>query len=237
MGPYLRGFVPEPTTTRRYDYTMSPQRVFLIIALPVGLFIALLLPSWTGYDEFAHYSRALDIAGGSFFPVQNDQGTGSLIPAAYAEGTDLVILNYQAGNNPTNWAHISDLMKLRPDGRMMFVDTRATSASTPVAYVPAAAGMSVPVALEAPGIVVLWAGRLFSLAVYLALVFLAIRSAKRFRWTLAIVGLLPLNLALAASVSPDGLTIAAVLMTVAIWTRVEEREETPLQLALYLQPF
>ena len=110
-GTLASRFRPESTATRRYDESMSPQRIFLAVALPVGVFVALLLPSWTGYDEFAHYSRTVDIAGGSFFPVKNDQGTGSLSPAAYAEGTDLVILNYQAGNNPTNWAHVTDLTR------------------------------------------------------------------------------------------------------------------------------
>ena len=33
---------------------------------------------------------------------------------------------------------------------------------------------------------------------------------------------------MAASISPDGLTIAAVLLTVAMWTRVEGGEDVPL---------
>jgi len=143
---------------------MSPQRLLLAVGLPAGLLVALLLPPWTGYDEFSHYSRAVDIASGSILPEESTRGTGSLIPAAYTEGTDLVILNYRAGRNPINWDHVRDLMELRPDGREVFVDTRATSASTPVAYLPAVAGMTIPVAVKAPGIVVLWAGRLASLA-------------------------------------------------------------------------
>jgi len=207
---------------------MSPQRLLLAVGLPAGLLVALLLPPWTGYDEFAHYSRAVDIASGSILPEESTRGTGSLIPAAYTEGTDLVILNYRAGRNPVNWDHVRDLMELRPDGREVFVDTRATSASTPVAYLPAVAGMTIPVAVKAPGIVVLWAGRLASLAAYLALAWTAVRTAARFRWTLTIAALVPLNLTLAGSVSPDGLTIAALLCMVSIWTRVEDGEDPPL---------
>ena len=207
---------------------MSPQRLLLAVGLPAGLLVAFLLPPWTGYDEFSHYSRAVDIASGSILPEESNRGTGSLIPAAYTEGTDLVILNYRAGRNPINWGHLRNLMELRPDGREVFVDTRATSASTPVAYLPAVAGMTIPVAAKAPGIMVLWAGRLSSLAAYLALAWTAVRTAARFRWTLTIAALLPLNLTLAGSVSPDGLTIAAVLATVSIWTRVEDGEDPPL---------
>jgi len=207
---------------------MSPQRLLLAVGLPAGLLVALLLPPWTGYDEFSHYSRAVDIASGSILPEESTRGTGSLIPTAYTEGTDLVILNYRAGRNPINWDHVRDLMELRPDGREVFVDTRATSASTPVAYLPAVAGMTIPVAAKAPGIVVLWAGRLASLAAYLALAWAAVRTAARFRWTLTIAALVPLNLTLAGSVSPDGLTIAAILAMVSIWTRVEDGEDPPL---------
>ena len=113
----------------------------------------------------------------------------------------------------------------RPDGRTTFIDTRPTTASTPVAYLPAAAGAWVPVALDAPGLVVLWASRLASLAAYLAIAVVAVRSASAFRWSLAASALVPLNLALASSVSPDGLTIAAVLLAVSLWTRVEAGDE------------
>jgi hypothetical protein len=45
---------------------------------------------------------------------------------------------------------------------------------------------------------------------------------------LTIAALVPLNLTLAGSVSPDGLTIAAILAMVSIWTRVEDGEDPPL---------
>ena len=66
------------------------------------------------------------------------------------------------------------------------------------------------------------------LAAYMLLAAWAIRTAAAFRWSLAVAATIPLNLALAASVSPDGLTIAAVLLAVAMWTRVEGGEEVPL---------
>lgn len=207
---------------------MSPQRLLLLIGLPAGLLIAMLLPPWTGYDEFSHFSRAVDIASGSILPEESSRGTGSLIPTAYAEGPNLVIRNYQAGHNPINREHLHDLMKLRPDGREVFVDTRATSASTPVAFLPAVAGMAIPVTSDAPGVLVLWCGRLAALAAYLGLIYAAVRTATRFRWTLVIAALVPLNLTLAASVSPDGLTVAALLAMVSIWTRVEDDEEPSL---------
>ena len=196
--------------------------------MPLGLLIALLSPAWTAYDEFTHFARVVDIAQGNLEPDLKPEGVGSVIPAAYREATDEIIIDHQAGRPPWTPTSIRALLGHRPDGRTVFVDTRPTTASSPLGYLPAAVGSILPVALDAPGVIVLWAGRLGSLAAYMLLAAWAIRTAAAFRWSLAVAATIPLNLALAASVSPDGLTIAAVLLAVAMWTRVEGGEEVPL---------
>ena len=65
---YSRRRQPEPLVGHRYHGPMSPQRLLLAVGLPAGLLVALLLPPWTGYDEFSHFSRAVDIASGSILP-------------------------------------------------------------------------------------------------------------------------------------------------------------------------
>ena len=203
---------------------MTPQRLLMAVGLPLGLLIALLSPAWTGYDEFTHFARVVDMAHGNLEPGSTPEGTGSVIPMAHREATTQIFLDHQAGRPPWTVTSIRGLLDHRPDGRVAFLDTRPTSASTPVAYLPAAVGSLLPVALDAPGVIVLWAGRVASLLAYLALAWWAVRSAAAFRWSLTAAALVPLNLALAASVSPDGLTVAAVLMTVSLWTRVEADE-------------
>jgi uncharacterized membrane protein len=190
----------------------------------LGLLIAILSPAWTGYDEFTHFARVVDMAHGNLEPESTPEGIGSVIPMAHREATTQIILDHQDGRPPWTTTSIRGLLDHRPDGRMAFIDTRPTSASTPVAYLPAATGSLLPVALGAPGVLVLWAGRVASLLAYLALGWWAVRSASAFRWSLTAAALLPLNLALAASVSPDGFTVAAVLVAVSLWTRVEADE-------------
>jgi uncharacterized membrane protein len=102
----------------------------------------------------------------------------------------------------------------------------------PVAYIPSAAGMVLPRALDTPMVITLWAGRLANLAVYLGVVWLAVRIAASFKWTLVLASLIPLNLALGATVSPDGLTIAALMLVMAVWTRVERATMDPRTAAL-----
>ena len=203
---------------------VAPQRLLLAVGLPLGILIAVLSPAWTGYDEFTHFARVVDIASGNLEPGPTPDGIGSVIPEAHREATTQIIMDHQAGRPPWTVTSITALLEHRPDSRMAFVDTRPTAASTPVAYLPAAAGAMVPVAVDAPGVLTLWAGRLASLCTYLALAWWAVRSAAAFRWTLVVAALVPLNLAMAASVSPDGFTVAAVLVAVGLWTRVEADE-------------
>ncbi len=200
----------------------------MAVGLPLGLLIALLSPAWTGYDEFTHFARVVDMANGNLEPGSTPEGIGSVIPVAHREATSQIILDHQAGRAPWTPTSIRGLLDIRPDGRVAFIDTRPTSASTPVAYLPAAVGSWLPVALDAPGVLVLWAGRVASLLAYLGLAWWAVRSAAAFRWSLTAAALVPLNLALAASVSPDGFTVAAVLVAVSLWTRVEADEKVSL---------
>jgi len=204
---------------------VTAQRLLLLVGVPLGLLLAVLSPAWTAYDEFTHFARVVDMAGGNLEPGQHPEGIGSVIPTAHREATGQIILDHREGRAPWTPTSVRALLDHRPDGRTVFVDTRPTTASTPLGYLPATVGAVVPVAADAPGLVVLWASRLASLAAYLALTWWAVRSATSFRWTLAAAALVPLNLALAASVSPDGLTIAAVLVAVSTWTRVEADEE------------
>ncbi len=203
---------------------MTPQRLLVAIGLPLGLLIVFLSPAWTGYDEFTHFARVVDIAQGNLEPASTPQGVGSLIPAAHREATGQIILDHQQGRAPWTLSSIQTLLQYRPTGPVVFVDTRPTSASTPVAYLAAAGGAVIPVSVGASGLLVLWAGRLASLLAYLALAWWSVRTAASFRWTIAVAALVPLNLALAASVTPDGLTVAAVLVAFSLWTRVEANE-------------
>lgn len=206
----------------RYGVSVvTPQRFLLLVGVPLGLILALVSPPWTaGADEATHFARAVDVAGGNLYPDTLEEGIGSRVPATYVDDFDLVILNFLEGGDPINAQLVGDLLDHGPDGRTRFVDTKPTNASTPVGYLPAALGMAVPHATDAPAVLVLWLGRLSCLAVYLGVAYLAVRSAVLFRWTLVLTALFPLNLALGASVSPDGLTISAVLLVVAVATRL-----------------
>ncbi len=220
---------------------MSPQRLLLAVGVPLGLLIVLFTPAWTGWDEHTHFLRGTDMADGSLFPsrgeLQDPPGEHGGVPptpvaATYVEDGGIVIANWLGGNAPWTASSTGDLLASRPDGRTVNVDLRATEAAPPTAYLPAAVGMVVPVQMEAPAVVAMWSGRLANLAAYLALAWLAVRSAAAFRWTLAAGTLLPMHLALGGTISPDAVTFGALLLVLAVWSRLRASVEIPVRMLL-----
>ena len=200
----------------------APQRLVLFLGGALGLRMVVLAPGWFGgADEGTHFMRSLAMANGQVFPDKVDGALISTVPSAQSESVGAVIRTAAEQDAPNTIALISDLLDTDPDwSDTVGFDTGATMASSPVAYAPSALFMVIPNALDAPSIVTLWFGRLGDLVTYLALVLLALRLAGAFRWAIAITALLPMNLAMASSVSPDAVTIGALLAVVALWTRV-----------------
>ncbi len=74
--------------------------------------------------------------------------------------------------------------------------------------------------LRLPPIAIFYLGRLFNLAVWLGLVFLAIRSTPIFPWVLLALALLPMSIFQGASNSTDSLLIALSLLWIASTMRL-----------------
>jgi hypothetical protein len=200
----------------------APQRLVLFLGGALGILLVLLAPGWFGgADEGTHVMRSLAMAHGHVFPSSVDGALLSRVPKVQSESIGAVIRYAASHDAPNGGSLLGSLLDTWPswDDTVTF-DTGATMASSPIAYAPSAVFMLVPSAVGAPTIVTLWFGRLGDLVVYLALVLLALRLARAFRWAIAITALFPMNLAMAASVSPDAVTIGALLLVIALWTRV-----------------
>ena len=200
----------------------APSRYVLAVGGVLGLLMVVFAPGWFGgADEGTHVMRSLAMAHGHVFPSSVDGALLSRVPKVQSESIGAVIRYAATHDAPNGGSLLGSLLDTRPswDDTVTF-DTGATMASSPIAYAPSAVFMAVPSALGAPTIVTLWFGRLGDLVVYLGLVLLALRLARAFRWAIAIAALFPMNLAMAASVSPDAVTIGALLLVLALWTRV-----------------
>ena len=199
----------------------APAKFLLIVGALMGLCFVFGAPAWVaGADEWNHFARSLDITNGNLKPARVDGRALSPIPRSYREDQDTVILGEVVGR-PITFSMLGDLLHSTPRWNdTVAYDTQTTMAASPVSYAPSAMAMVIPNWLGAPGIVVLWCGRLADLAVYLALAWFAVRVATAFRWAIVLTALLPINLAIAASVTCDAMTMGALLLVLGVWTRV-----------------
>ena len=209
---------------RIVDVFRDPLRTFLVIAIPVGVYFALTIPYFGGIDEPAHFYRSYQISTGHFVPdkIKGSDFSGVCVPR------DLVaeVQGYQR-------AYFKHLVSLFPDvfskqpaapaparqPQCSARDEQFMTFSTfgsPVPYAPQAATLLVVRELGGGAGAMLLAGRFVLLAVYIAIVAIAIRRSPRGRWALAAVALIPVAVfQSASSLSHDAITTAVALLVVS----------------------
>ena len=218
------GAIVRPGTGPRFAERaawLGAPALFLALAAPVGVFLALLVPPFQGLDEQNHFYRVYSISGGALVAPVVDGRAGDVLPACVAGyGQDLA----QQATRPGPF-HPSDYTALRPgcaDAPATFVTFDNTAIYSPVSYLPQSIGVAVARLLGAPVPVLFYAGRLAALLAYLAVVALALRIAPAGRSVLLVVALLPMSLLLGTQYSADGGTIAFALLLVAAVVRCRQ---------------
>jgi hypothetical protein len=236
--------VDEPGRTRRVwrPFPHSLSTWFLIIAVPVGTFLVFAIPAFQGDDEPNHFLRAWSVTSGviavpdtSWHQRSVDIGglRARVSPGIIRRGlqshgvvADNCLATYIAVN-------LADAAK---DGPMnpglsfrspdhchglpyVFERIDNTAVNSPVAYAPQVVAIGALRLVRAPLPLIFYGGRLFGLAVYLALVVLALRIAPRGRALLFVVALLPMSLQSAATYNADSLLLALSFLAVALTIR------------------
>ena len=203
----------------------DPLRVFLLLAVAAGVYLACVVPHFGGIDEPAHFYRSYQISEGHFLPQKHGPSgfSGACIPrdvilAQRADssvyGAHLIAGLHRPKNAPTLRYDPGPLVACLTDASKGFV-TFSTFGS-PVPYLPQSAAVFVARALRADTDVMLIAARFAVLATYIAIVAIAIARSPRSKWALCAVGLLPVAvIQSASSVSHDAFTTAIALLVVS----------------------
>ncbi|HLZ14432.1 MAG TPA: DUF2142 domain-containing protein, partial [Candidatus Saccharimonadales bacterium] len=208
---------------------ISPSRFFLVCALVFGLSFLIFTPPFNVPDEQAHFFRAYQISEGSFVAKKIPQGVGGYLPWNLLTTANTLIGDMPG--NPTHKAnvpailqHFSVPLNPRQRGNVHFENTALYS---PLMYAPAAVGMKIASLFGASPLVFFYVGRLCTFAAWLGLVYLAIRMLPRAKWVLVVLGLSPMALFQAASLSADAITMGFCLLTIAWFVRLA-MQESPL---------
>jgi uncharacterized membrane protein len=209
-------------------------KLFLAIAVPIGLIFAVATPLLWGADEMFHISRIYQLSEGHIIadkqqPNRAEGGYGGKIPynldvAIQAVVHDMSVsgstqtsFGYKQVDSSDVYRRIGDLPLegSEPKVRFGFPNTAAYS---PVAYVPMTAGMLVARVGHFNIASTVFLLRFISLACFIGIVSLALWMIRRStaKWLVFAIALLPMTLYEGSIITADSLTNAIILLYLAI---------------------
>jgi uncharacterized membrane protein len=203
----------------------GPVRWFVGVAAVLGTLFAVVLPPFAGYDEPLHFLRAWQVGDGRVLSVEdrqntanrNTEGLGGRFPSELR--TDIIELIQTGVFAPGGNASLPDLLSHlnddAPRGRHLFIAYPSAAVYSPVPYLPSALAIDIGRALHLSTLACLLLARLAGLAAYIALVALAIRRLPKRKWVLTTLGLAPIVIFQAATVTADTVTAGFAILLVA----------------------
>jgi uncharacterized membrane protein len=168
---------------------------FVLLALVFGVTLVFATPPFRAPDEAGHFWRADALALGYWIPPMHHGHPSAYIPRGIEQ-------LWYGRDTPLELGH-----------RVL---VHFPAYYTPLPHLPQALACFVGHNLTLRPIAILHLGRIFNLIVFIALMAVAMRAAPSLALAIATVGLLPMSLHLAASFSPDAMTIAVATLLTAM---------------------
>ena len=188
------------------------------MAAVAGLAYTFVTPPFRVPDEVGHLWRAVSLAYGDVLPRTDARGPYSAIP----NGIRMLPFAMGADQKTLTWGHFKNSrnLKLADDDRRI---AHLPAPYTPVAHAPQIVAALIGRVFKLLPIDIFYLGRLLNLGAFISIVWMAIRIAPFGKWIFCAVALLPMTMYLAASWSPDAMTIALALLVTAMAMRLPER--------------
>lgn len=203
--------------------SLKPEKAFLCLAIPLGLVLLCAIPPFQVEDEHAHFWHAYALSEFQILPERLDSAhIGGYVPESVVQ---IVYRKpyHGLGGYPDNRMRLDDLwpvfrVPLEPQ-KKAFAHYPGVAFYSPVAYVAPAAAILLGRLFSLPPLVLLYLGRCGAFAAWLALMFLAVRTAPVAKWIFFLLALLPLALFQAAGLSADSFSAAICFLTIAAFLR------------------
>jgi uncharacterized membrane protein len=218
-----RSALPVMAPPVRASLADRPHALFLLLG---SLFAALLLfltPPFQVPDEPAHFLRAYQVSElGVFAHRPRGQGPNRVHFGGRLPRSLLAVFVKVSADVPGHREHKQDLTQLlvslhtplRPEERE-FIGFDNTARYPPILYLPQAIGIRFARALGASALLILYAGRLGSVAAWLLCGYWTLRIIPIGRWFVFALLLMPMSIFEAASLSADVVTNSLTFLFIA----------------------
>lgn len=189
------------------NFLQKPDRVFVVLASFFGFIMVFCMPLFMIPDETIHFDRAYQVGGGHLTSQTIHGHTGGVVPIIPG-------VRYLYGSYVPPVMRTDYFRRLAPSATT-FVSFPTSALYSAVAYAPQAIGVDVGRVFNNSLGSMMYGGRIANLAAYVLMVGLAIRIARRGKWVYATIGLFPVAIQQAASLSSDVMTIGLSFLTIA----------------------
>ncbi len=198
---------------------LTIERLFLIVGAVFGLLLVFYNPPFHTNDEDRHFIAAYLISDGYIISEKRATKTGGEIPKNLVN----VVKSYQGIPFFKGTKISKDKMEkiidtpLNPDDKVFHHNF--SYKMFPLAYAPAAIGISVGKVFNTNPVWLGWFGRIGSLVFYLLILYFAIRITPVFKSVFFLYGLTPMVIYQGASVTYDVLSNSLSFLLVAIFLK------------------
>jgi len=198
--------------TKFVAFISSPQGIFVIIAVFFGLLFLIITPPFQEPDGYEHFMRIYSISEGQLL-AENISVPQAVYDLVVNVSPDPLPGNFP--NKQSKQALLEQFQQPFNDVTPVEVDFIATSYTSLFAYIPQLVGLMFGRLFNPPAIILFYLARLFNFAVWVLGITLAVKITPIFKWVFVLVALMPMTLFMGASISPDGLLIAACFLWIA----------------------
>ncbi len=197
---------------------INPGRFFVIVAIIFGLLFIMLTPPFEAPDEPVHFFRSYQVSTFNLSVDKVGNTYGGVLPKSLQ---DTVALTWDKPglafrpNIKYSLGYTKQALYIKTTPEKHVYDFSTTGPYSPVSYTPQALGVGLARLLKLPPILMMYSGRVFNLLAWVAMFYLAIRLMPRKKWALVFLGVLPMALFQAASLSADVMAIGLLAITLA----------------------
>jgi uncharacterized membrane protein len=196
------------------------QTIFLFFCLIFGSVFAVVNPPFVASDEMWHFFKGYDVSQGHLIresPTIN-------IPQSFDDIYHFTPWEASTVENFRSRDYSSFNKPLNKDDTEV-VDNIGTYNYMPLPYLGVAFVIKVGELFNASPLVLMYFGRLINLLIYAIIVYFGIKLVPIGRYMFLLIGLMPMSLYLAASVSADSLNLALSLFTICLFLNLAFKED------------
>ena len=206
------------------------EKLYLWLAIPIGLIFLFLMPPFQVPDEGAHYFKALNLAQGQIMC-----GGQVSAPANYVSlPSDTMLVKIKGENQKKiSGSKIKEALTKSASEEIVFVPSSICGAS-PVGYITQSLGLKIGLITDAPPLIAFYIGRLLTLTLAIFLIYTAIRFAPFGKIIFLFFGLLPMTVQQIASFSYDAPHIGFILFFIAYLLKLTVTNEKMSQREMWL---